>query len=96
MGTESLSVKPSVSRRIAHRLAAGVTVHDDDPMDGGLLVSQWINLWQSTNQPTGYGFMRIEWPDGNSLIEQPALGVHMLELVGDQIMKHVREANGKP
>jgi hypothetical protein len=92
---ESATAKPSVSRRIAQRLASGVTVHDADPMDGGLSVSQWMQLWQYTNQPTGFGFVRTEWPNGTSLLEQPALGVEMLELVGEQIMKAAQEAQAR-
>lgn len=95
MGAEGSSAKPSVSRRIAYRLATGVKVFDQDPIDGGLSVSQWMEIWQLTNQPTGYGFTRIEWPDGGSLLDQPALGVEMLELVGEQIMKVAMEAQAR-
>lgn len=80
--------KPLVSQRIAQRLAAGVTVFDEDPMDGGYSVSQWMDLWQYTHE-RGY---RTEWPDGGSLMEQPAISVRMLELVGMQILKQEAQA----
>lgn len=89
------TAKPSIARRIAQRLASGVTVHDKDPMEGGLSVPQWMQIWQNTNQPTGFGFSRIEWPDGRSLLEQPAIGVEMLELVGEQIMKEAQARAGR-
>jgi hypothetical protein len=79
--------KPSVAQRIAQRLAAGVTVFDVDPMEGGLSVSQWMQLWQLTHEPNGFGYVRTEWPDGGSLLEQPAIAVEMLALVGVEITK---------
>ncbi len=82
--------KPSISRRIAQRLAAGVTVHDDDPMDGGYSVSQWIELWQYTHERG----VRSEWPDGGSLMDQPAIAVKVLDLVGVEITKEAQAAAG--
>jgi len=64
-------------------------VHDPDPMDGGLSVPQWMQLWYGTHE----GGRRTEWPDGRSLIEQPSIAVEMLDLVGEQIMK---EATAQP
>lgn len=91
---ESISCKPSVTRRIAHRLAAGATVHDEDPMDGGLLVSQWMQLWQHTHQSNGFGIVRTGFPDGLSLMEQPALAIAMLDLVGERIVAEAKERSG--
>ena len=79
--------KPSIARRIAQRLATGVTVFDDDPMEGGLAVSQWMQLWHHTHEPNGFGFVRTEWPDGGSLLEQPAIAIEMLDLVGVELTK---------
>lgn len=90
MGEAGHPAKPFLARRIAHRLSAGVTVFDEDPMEGGLSVGRWLNLWSLINQPTGFGWMRTEWPDGGSLIDQPAIAVHMLELVGDEFMKEAK------
>lgn len=39
--------------------------------------------------------MRVEWPDGQSLLEQPAIAVEVLELVGEQIVKAAREAQAR-
>lgn len=63
-------------------------------MEGGLSVSKWLQLWSHIYQPTGFGWVRMEWPDGGSLIEQPAIGVAMLELVGDEFMKEARAKTG--
>jgi hypothetical protein len=90
MAVEGNPRKPSVSRRIAQRLASGVTVFDPDPMDGGLAVIQWMQLWQQTHDMG----RRTEWPDGKCLLEQPALGVAMLDLVGEQLMKEAQAHSG--
>jgi hypothetical protein len=82
------ALKPSIARRIASRLATGVTVFDEDPRDGGLTISQWMQLWQYTHE----NGVRTEWPDGGCLMDQPAIAVHMLDLVGDAL---TREAKGK-
>ena len=89
MAVEGDPCKPSISRRIAQRLASGVTVMDEDPMDGGFTVSQWMTLWAHTHR----GGVRTEWPDGGSLIEQPAIAVNMLDLVGEGIAISQREAS---
>lgn len=89
MDHEGQSIKPSIARRIAYRLATGVKVFDSDPMEGGLSVSQWMRLWYGTHE----GGRRTEWPDGGSLIGQSSIVVEMLDLVGEQIMK---EATAPP
>lgn len=91
MDQQGNSRKPLVARRIAHRLAAGVTVFDPDPMEGGLSISQWMELWSYTHE----GGRRTEWPDGRSLMEQPSIAVKMLDLVGEQILKEAQAAAGK-
>ena len=95
MGATGHAAKPSVARRIARRLSAGVTIFDEDPMEGGLTVGRWLRLWSHIHQPTGFGWMRTEWPDGGCLIEQPAIAVEMLELVGDEFMKEAQVRSGK-
>ena len=84
--------KPSIARRIAQRLSAGVEIHDVDPMEGGLSIPQWLQIWSQIHQPTGFGWMRTEWPDGRCLLEQPAIAVKMLELVGNEFMKEEARA----
>ena len=93
MGEAGRPAKPSVARRIAQRLAAGVMVHDVDPMEGGYSVLYWLQLWIQIHQPTGFGWIRIEWPAGGTLFDQPAIAVAMLDLVGEQLRK---EAQVKP
>lgn len=90
MAGTSKPAKPSVARRIAQRLCAGVTVHDVDPMEGGISVRQWLDLWMRIHQPVGFGWMRTEWPDGRCLLDQPAIAVAMLDLVGEQFVKEAR------
>jgi hypothetical protein len=45
-------------------------------------------LWFSVHQHTGLGLVRMEWPDGKSLVEQPAITIHMFELLTQEIQKH--------
>jgi len=77
-----------ISRRIAGRLAAGVTVFDEDPRDGGLTVRQWIDLWLNTHD----NGRRTEWPDGRCFIEQPAIAVTMLNIVGEALREAAEQA----
>lgn len=93
MGRASYPAKPLVARRIAHRLCAGVTVHDEDPMEGGLSIRDWLRIWSLIHEPTGFGWMRAEWPDGRCALDQPAIAVAMLDLVGDE---YIKEASAKP
>lgn len=95
MAQASVPAKPLIARRIAQRLSAGVKVHDEDPMEGGISVANWLRLWVQINQPTGFGWMRIEWPDGGCLLDQPAIAIEMLDLVGEQFMKEAQAQIGK-
>jgi hypothetical protein len=88
MGVEGLTAKPFVARRIASRLATGVTVFDEDPREGGLTIRQWIELWLNTHEQG----RRIEWPDGGCLLEQPAIAVAMLDIVGQALREAAEQA----
>jgi hypothetical protein len=90
MDRPGASLKPFICRRIAHRLATGATVFDEDPHEGGLTVRQWMELWMYTHDRG----RRTEWPDGRSLLEQPAIGVHMLDLVGEEMLKEAQAKTG--
>lgn len=83
MVVEGYTAKHSITRRIAQRLATGVTVFDKDPMDGGLQVSHWMQLWQHTHDD----WRRTAWPDGRSLIEQAMIAVNLFDIVGAEIIK---------
>jgi hypothetical protein len=61
-------------------------------MEGGISVAQWRKLWLQIHQPIGFGWIRTEWPDGRCALEQPAIAVTMLDLVGDEIIKEEARA----
>lgn len=63
-------------------------------MEGGLSMSQWLTIWSHIHQPTGYGWVRTEWPDGGCFVDQPAIAVEMLELVGDEVMREAKARTG--
>jgi hypothetical protein len=50
-------------------------------MDGGLSISAWLILWIECQAPGMSGPWRAHWPDGKSVLEQPALTVAMFELI---------------
>jgi hypothetical protein len=64
-------------------------------MEGGLSIRQWLDLWLLTHEPTGSSWMRTEWPDGGCLLDQPAIAVEMLDLVGSQFIKEASERPGQ-
>lgn len=72
-----------------------MTVFDEDPMEGDISVGKWLQVWSQIYQPTGFGWMRLEWPDGQCLLEQPAIAIEMLDLVGDEFMKEAQAKSGK-
>jgi hypothetical protein len=90
MDREVHACKPFLCRRIAHRLATGVTVFDEDPLEGGLSVRQWIDLWLYTHDRG----RRTEWPDGGTLLAQPNIAVLMLDLVGEEMLKEAQAKTG--
>jgi len=53
----------------------------------GLNCSTWIELWNGCHTSGFAGPMRLCWPDGKSLIEQPAITVRMFEMITDQSVK---------
>lgn len=38
--------------------------------------------------------MRLAWPDGKSLIEQPAITVAVFDMITDQSIKSAKQAGG--
>jgi hypothetical protein len=82
---------PFIARRIASRIATGVTVLDADPLEGGLTIQKWIDLWLNTHDQG----RRTEWPDGGCLLQQPAIAVAMLDLVGTELIKEAEAQAGK-
>lgn len=51
---------------------------------------QWMELWIYTHDRG----RRTEWPDGRSLLDQPAIAVSMLDLVGDELTKEAQARAG--
>lgn len=62
-------------------------------MEGGISIRDWLKLWSFTHEPTGFGWTRVEWPDGGCALDQPAIAITMLNLVGEQ---YIKEASEKP
>lgn len=58
---------------------------------GGLECWAWLDLWSLCHE----GTRRIEWPDGKSLLKQPAILVHMFYLILEQIASERELTNGK-
>jgi hypothetical protein len=64
-------------------------------MEGGLSIATWLRLWCLINQPTGFGWMQTEWPDGGSLLDQPAIALDMFDIVGYEFMKEAQAKSAK-
>lgn len=78
-------------------MAAGLRLLAEpvDPMEGGVSVSDWVEMWYDTHAGNGMGGVtRIEWPDGGAYLSQPAIAVAMLSLVGAEIVKQAQEERG--
>jgi hypothetical protein len=54
----------------------------------------WLEIWSGCHTSGFAGPMRLAWPDGKSLIEQPAIAVKVFDMVGDQVSKSA--AQGRP
>ena len=59
----------------------GVTVFDADPMDGGFSIEAWLRLWNACHEAGASGPRMVAWPDGKSLMEQPAIVVDVFDLI---------------
>lgn len=44
-------------------------------------------LWDGCHEPGFASPHRVSWPDGKSLMEQPAVTVTVFNMIGDQKMK---------
>ena len=95
MVEEEPSGKPLVTRRIVGRRLDGVTVFDDDPMDGGVSVEVWTRLWNACHEPGFSGLRFVAWPDGKALLEQPAIVVEMFDVLTQaaELARERRKAN---
>jgi hypothetical protein len=74
------SGKPSELRQAFDRHFAGSIAVGGTNDVGGLSLRDWLHLYGLCYTGNGMGvIVRIAWPDGRSLVEQPALAVTVLE-----------------
>lgn len=57
----------------------------------GLSERAWMELWFGCHTGGFSGAMRLAWPDGKSLIEQPAITVKVFEMISDQMQKSAKQ-----
>lgn len=53
----------------------------------GLTEKSWLLLWRECHTGGMGGPMRLCWPDGKSLLEQPAIVVNVFAMISDQASK---------
>jgi hypothetical protein len=47
----------------------------------------WLTLWQGCHVPGFGSAVRTAWPDGKSLIEQPAITIAVFDMISNQQTK---------
>ena len=55
----------------------------------GMPVVAWVGLWMSCHAFIQGSEVRTEWPDGGSLLMQPAITVAMFSLVSGEMAKEM-------
>jgi hypothetical protein len=45
----------------------------------------WVQIWQQCHTAGFGGPMRLCWPDGLSVIEQPYVTIQMFDLIADEM-----------
>lgn len=55
----------------------------------GRPVSDWLGLWAHCHANIWGSLVRLAWPDGRSLLEQPALLVAMFDLIREEAVKEM-------
>jgi len=58
-------------------------------VEGGLSIGQWMALWGKCHAWVMGCPMRLQWPDGGSLMDQPALTVEMFELIESEWLEEL-------
>lgn len=72
-----------------------MTVHDKDPLDGGLSVPVWFELFWMCHTSGGMGgLVRTTFPDGGAPIEQPVLVVEMFALLTNAVTEEAERHSG--
>lgn len=56
----------------------------------GLVIESWVALWLRSHAVHEGGTTLLAWPDGRSLIEQPAIVVSMFALIEDEVRKEIQ------
>lgn len=67
-------------------LFEGIPAREPCDVDG-LSMEGWLGLWSECFANVQGSLVRMAWPDGRSLVEQPSLGVEMFDLITGEAMK---------
>ena len=54
---------------------------------GGLTADTWLSLWMGCHVGGFSGAMRVDWPDGRPLTEQPCLTVRVFGVISELVAK---------
>ena len=52
---------------------------------GGFTVDAWLQMWFGSHAMTQVGMQRVAWPDGRSLLEQPAIVVSVFSVISSLV-----------
>jgi hypothetical protein len=61
---------------------------------GGLTAEQWLAIWFGCHNMAESGPMQFAWPDGGTLLQQPAVTVHAFREVRTCVIKELQNARG--
>ena len=59
----------------------------------GVGVLSWVQMFVHTHAKTSLGIVRLGWPDGRSYLEQSNITVEVFDVVRDQTVKDMAEAD---
>jgi hypothetical protein len=64
-------------------------------VEGGLTLESWMELYVGCHNYTASGPRLLAWPDGRSMLRQPALVVRMFNIISEMTYNEMRQASGK-
>jgi len=76
-------------------VAGYVTAKEWEVVEGGMEMAAWKRLWNSCHAWVMGCPVRIAWPDNGSTLEQPAIAVHLFELISVAMIKEAVKSRGK-